>query len=104
MYLGEMELEKSQICGVRKWNEAELLCWMKWVVHDLEAINNISRAVWYSCLNNSFQCLNNNNTFDMYFYNTQTRIFTTLKIEQQYLNIATKRAKRSKHYTCSVLL
>ena len=26
----------------------------------------------------------------MYFYNTQTCIFTTLKTEQQYLNIATK--------------
>ena len=27
----------------------------------------------------------------MYFYNTQTHIFTTLKIEQQYLNTATIR-------------
>ena len=72
--------------------------------HDLEAINNTGRAVWYSCLNNSFQCLNNNNIFDTYFYNTQTCISTTLKTEQQYLNIATKRAKRSKHCTCSVLL
>ena len=41
--------------------------------------------VWYLLLNN-------NNTFDMYFYNTQICIFTTLKIEQQYLNIATKQA------------
>ena len=35
------------------------------------------RAIWY-------QCLNNNNTFDMYFYNIQIRIFKILKIEQQY--------------------
>ena len=47
-------------------------------------------AIWHGCLNNNFQCLNNNNTFDTYFYNTQTRISTTLKIEQPHLNTATK--------------
>ena len=41
-----------------------------------------------------FQCLNNNNTSDTYFYNIQTRISTILKIEQQYLNTITKRALR----------
>ena len=35
--------------------------------------------------------VNNNNIFDMYFYNTQICIFTTLIIEQQYLNTAIKR-------------
>ena len=34
--------------------------------------------------------VNNNNTFDMYFYNIQICIFTTLIIEQQYLNTAIK--------------
>ena len=33
-------------------------------------------------LNNNFQYLNNNNTFNMYFYNIQTCISTTLKTEQ----------------------
>ena len=49
-------------------------------------------AVQHYCLSNSFQCLNNNNTFNKYFYNTQTRISTTLKTEQQYLNTATQQA------------
>ena len=40
----------------------------------------------YSLLNNSFQYLNNNDIFDIYFYSIQTHIFTTLKTEQQYLN------------------
>ena len=38
-------------------------------------------TVWYPLLNNSFHCLINKNTFDTYFYNTQTHIFITLKIE-----------------------
>ena len=49
-------------------------------------------TVWYLLLNNNFQYLNNNDISDTYFYNTQTRIFTTLKTEQQYLNIPTKHA------------
>ena len=47
--------------------------------------------IWHCCLNNSFRCLNNNNTSDTYFYNTQTR-FTKLKIEQKNLNTTTRRA------------
>ena len=38
-------------------------------------------VVWYPLLNNSFQCLKNNNTSDTYFYNTQTHTSTTLKTE-----------------------
>ena len=34
--------------------------------------------------------VNNNNTFDMYFYNTQICISTLLKTQQQYLNTTTK--------------
>ena len=30
-----------------------------------------SRDFWYQFLNNSFQCLNNNNTSNMYFHNTE---------------------------------
>ena len=48
-------------------------------------------AVWHCCLNNSFQCLNDDNTFDIYFYKTQTRISKILKTEQQYLSTVTKR-------------
>ena len=40
----------------------------------------------------------------MYFYNTQTCIFTTLKTEQQYLNTATKRAPRSFFYEKHVFM
>ena len=54
-------------------------------------------ALWHCCLNNSFQCLNNNKTSGKYFYNTQTRISTTLKTKQQYLNTATKRALFNKN-------
>ena len=53
------------------------------------SLENIE-AIWYLLLNNSFQCLNNNNVFDTYFYNIQIRISIILKIEQQYLNTATK--------------
>ena len=40
----------------------------------------------------TFECLNNNNTFGAYLYNTQTHIFTTLKTEQYHLNTTTRRA------------
>ena len=53
------------------------------------SLENIE-AIWYLLLNNSFQYLNNNNAFDTYFYNIQIRISTILKIEQQYLNTATR--------------
>ena len=65
-----------------------------------EATIPFIKAVWLGCLNNSFQCLNNNNTFDTYFYNTQTRIFKTLKTKQQYLNTVTKRAQVIAHISC----
>ena len=47
----------------------------------------IKKKVFYVC---GFQYLNNNNIFDMYFYNTQIRIFIILKIEQQFLDTTTK--------------
>ena len=52
------------------------------IQQDQNTLNAAIGAVWYQYLNNSFQCLNNNNTSNTYFYNTKTRIFTTLKTEQ----------------------
>ena len=50
----------------------------------------ILNIFFHCCLNNNFQYLNNNNIFYVYFYNIQTCIFITLKIEQQYLNTITE--------------
>ena len=57
-----------------------------------EAIIPFKGHVLLGCLNNSLQCLSNNNTSDTYFYNTQTRISKTLKTKQQYLNTVIKQA------------
>ena len=38
----------------------------------------------------------------MYLYNTQARIFTTLKTEQQYLNTATKRTLNILDFFCDI--
>ena len=38
-------------------------------------------VIWYQCLNNDFQYLNNKNISDTYLYNTQICIFTVLKTE-----------------------
>ena len=52
------------------------------IQQDQNTLNATIGAVWYQYLNNSFQYLNNNNTSNTYFYNTKTRVFTTLKTEQ----------------------
>ena len=47
-------------------------------------------AVCYPFLNNNFKCLNNNNTFNTYFYNTQIRISSQRPYSWIDLSLCTK--------------